>query len=240
MGRGPDSGRTSRVPGSSTSTRLPARWRLSSARVAVFEARYRDSLLLMMFATWVDATDGLLARQARVTEVLQTFDGARLDDIVDYLTFVFLPVLFMYHGALMPYGWDWLVASVVLLSSAYGFAIDRCEDERSLLHRIPVVLEHRRPLSLRRGSSAAGQRDDPPRVERARVRQDRLRVSVSHARLADGDRDRRRRVGCASFWRSSSHCRSVAPVSWLSRSHIPSTTSPCRSHCSYAARLSRS
>src|SRR6476660_5226512 len=89
--------------------------------VAVFEARYRDSLLFMMFATCVDATDGLLARRARVTEVLQTFDGARLDDIVDYLTFVFLPVLFMYHGALMPYGWDWLVASVVLLSSAYGF-----------------------------------------------------------------------------------------------------------------------
>ncbi len=28
----------------------------------------------------------------------QTFDGARLDDIVDYLTFVFLPVLFLYHA----------------------------------------------------------------------------------------------------------------------------------------------
>ena len=33
--------------------------------VAVFEARYRDSLLFMMFATCVDATDGVLARQAR-------------------------------------------------------------------------------------------------------------------------------------------------------------------------------
>jgi phosphatidylcholine synthase len=90
--------------------------------VAVFEARYRDSLLCMMVATWIDATDGLLARRARVKEVLQHFDGARLDDIVDYLTFVFLPVLFLYHGALLPYGFDWLVASVVLLSSAYGFA----------------------------------------------------------------------------------------------------------------------
>jgi phosphatidylcholine synthase len=90
--------------------------------VAVFEARYRDSLLWMMAATWIDATDGLLARRARVSDVLKTFDGARLDDIVEYLTFVFLPALFMYHGALLPYGWDWLVASVVLLSSAYGFA----------------------------------------------------------------------------------------------------------------------
>jgi phosphatidylcholine synthase len=90
--------------------------------VAVFEARYRDSLLCMMAATWIDATDGLFARRARVSEVLEHFDGARLDDIVDYLTFVFVPVLFAYHGALLPYGWDWLVASVVLLSSAYGFA----------------------------------------------------------------------------------------------------------------------
>jgi phosphatidylcholine synthase len=89
--------------------------------VAVFEARYRDSLLCMIVATCIDATDGLLARRARVTEVLHGFDGARLDDIVDYLTFVFLPALFMYHAALLPYGWDWLVASVVLLSSAYGF-----------------------------------------------------------------------------------------------------------------------
>ncbi len=48
-------------------------------------------------ATLVDATDGLLARKARVKERLPAFDGARLDDIVDYLTFVFLPVLFLYH-----------------------------------------------------------------------------------------------------------------------------------------------
>ena len=89
--------------------------------VAVFEARYRDSLLCMMVATLVDATDGLLARRARVSDVLDRFDGSRLDDIVDYLTFVFLPMLFVFHGAMLPYGWDWLVASVVLVSSAYGF-----------------------------------------------------------------------------------------------------------------------
>ena len=49
----------------------------------------------MVAATVVDATDGLLARQARVKERLPAFDGARLDDIVDYLTFVFLPVLLL-------------------------------------------------------------------------------------------------------------------------------------------------
>ncbi len=70
----------------------------------------------------VDATDGLLARKARVKERLPAFDGARLDDVVDYLTFVFLPVLFLYMSRALPEGWSGAIASVVLLSSAYGFA----------------------------------------------------------------------------------------------------------------------
>jgi phosphatidylcholine synthase len=88
---------------------------------AVIDGRYRDSFLWMIAATAVDATDGLFARQARVKVVLPGFDGARLDDVVDYLTFVFLPILLLWHAGRLPGGWDWLVASVVLLSSAYGF-----------------------------------------------------------------------------------------------------------------------
>jgi phosphatidylcholine synthase len=89
--------------------------------VAVFDGRYRDSFLCMIAATAIDATDGLLARRARVGEVIPGFDGSRLDDIVDYLTFAFLPVLLLFHAGLLPDGWGWAVASVVLLSSAYGF-----------------------------------------------------------------------------------------------------------------------
>jgi phosphatidylcholine synthase len=90
--------------------------------LAVFGGRYREALLWMVAATIVDATDGLLARKARVKERLPAFDGARLDDIVDYLTFVFLPVLFLYKSGALPEGWGGGIASVVLLSSAYGFA----------------------------------------------------------------------------------------------------------------------
>jgi phosphatidylcholine synthase len=89
--------------------------------IAVIEGRYRDALLWMVAATFVDSTDGVLARQARVKERIPSFDGARLDDVVDYLTFVFLPVLFVYQAGMLPPGWGTAVASVVLLSSAYGF-----------------------------------------------------------------------------------------------------------------------
>ncbi len=90
--------------------------------LAVFDGRYRLALLWMVAATVVDATDGLLARKARVKERLPAFDGARLDDIVDYLTFVFLPVLFLFRSGALPAGWGGGIASIVLLSSAYGFA----------------------------------------------------------------------------------------------------------------------
>lgn len=90
--------------------------------LAVFADRYRDALLWMIAATAIDATDGLLARRARVKERLPGFDGAKLDDVVDYLTFVFLPVLFLHRSGALPEIWSAVVLSLVLLSSAYGFS----------------------------------------------------------------------------------------------------------------------
>ena len=87
--------------------------------LAVFNDRYRDAFLLMALATLVDATDGVLARAAAVKQVLPGFDGARLDDIVDYLTFVCLPALLLYHSGAVPQGWGIGVISAMLLSSAY-------------------------------------------------------------------------------------------------------------------------
>jgi phosphatidylcholine synthase len=88
----------------------------------VFDSRYRTAFLWMFVATVIDATDGVLARRARVKEVLPRLDGSRLDDIVDYLTFVFLPVLLMYHSGALPETGGSAIAAVVLISSAFGFA----------------------------------------------------------------------------------------------------------------------
>jgi len=90
--------------------------------IAVINARYRVAFLLMVAATVVDATDGALARMARVKDATPAFDGARLDDIVDYLTFVFVPALLLFQAGLLPSQWDGVVAGAMLLSSAYGFA----------------------------------------------------------------------------------------------------------------------
>jgi len=90
--------------------------------LAVIDGRYRAAFGWMIVATLIDATDGVFARMARVKELVPGFDGALLDNIVDYLTFVFLPVLLLYHAGNLPEDWGILVASAVLLSSGYGFA----------------------------------------------------------------------------------------------------------------------
>jgi len=80
----------------------------------------RIALGSMFAATVVDSTDGALARRVDVRGVLPEIDCARIDDIVDYITFVFLPMLLLEaSGGLY---WSGLpVVAVVLLSSMYGF-----------------------------------------------------------------------------------------------------------------------
>ena len=62
--------------------------------VAIHEGRYREAFLGMTVAVLIDAVDGPLARLARVKEVVPTFDGSKLDDLVDYLNYVVVPVIF--------------------------------------------------------------------------------------------------------------------------------------------------
>lgn len=91
------------------------------ALMATLRDDYRSAFGWLLAATIVDAVDGFLARLARVRDVIPHFDGARLDDIVDYLAYVFVPAVVIVRAGLLPPGWDLPVAALVLLSSAYGF-----------------------------------------------------------------------------------------------------------------------
>jgi phosphatidylcholine synthase len=93
-----------------------------AATVGAINGRFRDAFLFLIASTVVDATDGMLARAAGIPAATPTFDGARLDDIVDYLTFVFVPMLILYLAGNLPDRWSLLVVAAVLLSSGYGFA----------------------------------------------------------------------------------------------------------------------
>ena len=88
---------------------------------SIIDFDYRTAFFWLWVQVVVDATDGLLARRVRVRERIPWFDGAKLDDIADYLTYVFVPALFVWRGAIVPHAWTVPVAAAMLLSSAYGF-----------------------------------------------------------------------------------------------------------------------
>jgi phosphatidylcholine synthase len=83
-------------------------------------AAFKVAFLLLMAAALIDATDGMLARWVRVKEAVPGFDGALLDNLIDFQTYTTLPLLLIYQAHLLPEGQEvWLLAP--LLASAYGF-----------------------------------------------------------------------------------------------------------------------
>ena len=91
------------------------------AAVDIFEHDYRTAFFWLYLQVAVDATDGVLARALRVKDRLPWFNGAKLDDVVDYLCYVFIPALFVWRAMLVPDAWAIPLGAAMLLSSAYGF-----------------------------------------------------------------------------------------------------------------------
>lgn len=82
---------------------------------------YRHCFLLMLMATVIDATDGTFARWVRIKEAVPSFDGRRLDDLVDFLMYSCLPLFLVYRAGVMPADWEWTLL-VALAASGYGFS----------------------------------------------------------------------------------------------------------------------
>ncbi|MEA3212390.1 MAG: phosphatidylcholine synthase [Chthoniobacter sp.] len=83
----------------------------------------------LLFATvLIDATDGVLARRWHVKKWAAAIDGRTIDDIVDYLTYTFLPLLLMARMGWLP---DpaavWVIPA--LIASLFGFANREAKDE---------------------------------------------------------------------------------------------------------------
>jgi len=95
------------------------------ALLAVVAGNLPQAAVLMLVALAIDSVDGTLARAVRVGEVLPGIDGRRLDDIVDYLNYVIVPVVFMVAAG---YVAPW-IAALPILASAYGFSQQEAKTE---------------------------------------------------------------------------------------------------------------
>ena len=94
---------------------------------AILSNQQAEAFFWMIVATVIDATDGPLARRFRVRDVLPHIDGAKLDDIVDYLNYTFLPMLMIGHFRWLPEP-IWLWVSIPLVTSVLAFSHTGAKD----------------------------------------------------------------------------------------------------------------
>jgi len=88
----------------------------------------RFVFLALAAAVMVDATDGPLARRAEVKRWMPSIDGRTIDDIVDYLTYTFVPLLLVWRMGWLPEpAVVWIAPALV--ASLFGFANTAAKDE---------------------------------------------------------------------------------------------------------------
>lgn len=103
--------------------------------IAVMDGDTERALWLFLAAMVVDGTDGALARYVRVKERVPWFDGAMLDNIVDYITYAFMPMVLLWSAGYLGDGTSATVLAVIpLLASAYQFCrVDAKTDDHLFL-----------------------------------------------------------------------------------------------------------
>ena len=100
--------------------------------LALVEVLHNDPVKAFMWlgiALFVDGIDGSLARRARVREYTPNFDGASLDYVIDFFTYVAVPAVMVYWFEMVPLDWyfaksTWslMAAATIMAVSCYTFA----------------------------------------------------------------------------------------------------------------------
>jgi len=89
---------------------------------AVLAGGWEAAFAWLGVALIIDGVDGALARLARVQRFLPRFSGDRLDLVIDYVTYVFVPALALLQAGFLSGGFGLFLASLILLSSLFHFA----------------------------------------------------------------------------------------------------------------------
>ncbi|MBX3010587.1 MAG: CDP-alcohol phosphatidyltransferase family protein [Caldilineaceae bacterium] len=101
-------------------TATGAIWGLFSI-LAISSHQWLLAFIWMALSVFVDSFDGIWARRVRVKSVLPNFDGALLDNMIDFLNYVVVPAYFLHESQMLPSQYALTGAAFILLASAYQF-----------------------------------------------------------------------------------------------------------------------
>jgi phosphatidylcholine synthase len=109
------------------------------ALTAIERQQWRLALLWLFVAIVVDGIDGTFARWARTREQAARIDGDTLDLVVDYLTYVFVPTLFIWRAGLVPEELALWLAAAIQFSSLYLFARTDMKTDDNYFRGFPAL-----------------------------------------------------------------------------------------------------
>lgn len=107
--------------------------------VAASEERWPAMFFWLGMALLVDGIDGPIARKLHVKEVLPTWSGDLLDNIIDYVTYVLLPAFALYQSGFMGEGLSFLSAAIIVVSSAIYYADTGMKTKENFFKGFPVT-----------------------------------------------------------------------------------------------------
>ncbi len=90
--------------------------------LAIFDRAYELAFVWLFVALVIDTVDGTLARAVEVKVHVPRFSGDRLDLVIDYVTYVFVPVLALLHAGFLSGIIGGITGGLILLSALYHFA----------------------------------------------------------------------------------------------------------------------
>ena len=109
------------------------------ALAAAIERNFPLCFAWLGLALFIDGVDGSLARFVRVKETAPTIDGATLDLVVDFLTYVVTPMLALWRSDLMPAPIALALGAVVVVASALYFSDTRMKTRDNWFRGFPAL-----------------------------------------------------------------------------------------------------
>lgn len=107
--------------------------------VAASEQRWTAMFWWLGLALFVDGIDGPIARRLDVKEVLPTWSGELLDNVIDYVTYVLIPAFALYQRGFMGAGLSFLSAAIIVVTSAVYYADTGMKTKENFFKGFPVV-----------------------------------------------------------------------------------------------------
>src|SRR6202451_50007 len=109
------------------------------ALYAAIERNFAICFAWLGLAFFIDGIDGTLARAAKVQITAASIDGAVLDLVVDFLTYVLVPVVALWRSDLMPAAASFWLGLLVIFASALYFADTRMKTSDYWFRGFPAL-----------------------------------------------------------------------------------------------------